>query len=99
MAINSEPVRHDGIRRIVGRLHVNTPILEVIREVMSCMKGGRKTVLGDSAKCRYLIAATIQHHAMNLHEYRYVIGSVPRKHTKFRFRYFFNKDNKKVTIQ
>lgn len=96
----TEPVEHHMIGRIVGRLHVSESPRVAARAVAEAMQGGVKGFLKQPKhKRRYAIAGAIQEHARNLHNYRYVMGSVPRAYPDYKPRYFFNKETNEVTIQ
>ena len=96
----TEPVKHSEVKSIVGRIHVCTRPREAVRHVASQIKGGVKGFLKQPKhKRRYLVAAAIQEHAKNLHEYRYVMGSVPRVYPEFKPRYFFNSETNETTIE
>lgn len=69
--------------------------MEVIKTLARKMRRFKKL---PRATRRYAIAAAIQHHARNLHEYNYVMGSVPRKFPKFQPRYYFNRATKETII-
>lgn len=89
-----EAVSHTDIRRIVSRLHVRSSIFTVCREVRRALKW--KT--SPHMHRRYALAAAIQEHARNIWEYKYVMGSVPRKYPTFRPRYYFNRETLKTII-
>lgn len=89
------PVNHPDVSRIVACLHVSASPLTAARAVRKKLKGWRKL---PASHRRYAIAAAIQAHAKNIHLYRYVNGSVPRKFPKFKPRYFFNSETKGTVI-
>lgn len=87
------------ICHILGKHHVNTPVLEAVRIVIGKIKGGRKAFLkARRTERRILIAATIQTLKRNLWEYRYVMGTVPRKYPPFQNRYWFDTEDRSILI-
>lgn len=93
----SFPAVHSPIvRQIVGRCHVGETYLEVLRHVLTKLKGGRKTwLLLPKLNRRHLIAAVIQHHRENRVLYRQVMG---RTGEEFVPSYFYDDSTKTVLI-
>ena len=90
--LGMKAVKNYGISRIVGRQHVGESFLAVVREVLSCMKGGRKGWLKfPKHERRYAIAASIQHHKENRIQYRQVMAC---SRVEFVPRYFFDAETK-----
>lgn len=84
------------VRQIVGRRHVGESYLEVLRHVLSKLKGGRKTWLRlPKFHRRHLIASVIQHHRENRVQYRQVMA---RSREEFVPSYFWDHEAQAVLI-
>lgn len=91
-----EPVNHADICRIVGRLNVSEGYLTACRYVLRTLDKGKPFSSLDKNHKRYILAATIQHHAENRAEYKAVMW---RDRRVFAPRYFFNPDTKETVIK
>ena len=94
--LSCPPVCSPIVRQIVGRLHVGESYLEVLRHVLTKLKGGRKTWLQlPKFHRRHLVAAVIQHHRENRSLYRHVMS---RSAEEFVPSYFWDAEAKQVLI-
>lgn len=87
------PVAHDNVTHLVGAYHVSEHPKKIIRAIARKMKPKPR-----GAQLRYLIAAVYNAHAKNIHLYKYVMGSVPRKYPKYLARYRWDETNQTVVI-
>lgn len=88
--VQCEVISHSDIRIILGRVHVATRILPVVRLVINSLKGKRKKFLKmPKWNRRYIIACIIQTHMINYAEYRNVMGS-SANWREYKYRYYID---------
>ena len=90
---NMEMVNHLMVNQIIDREHVSTSPRKLIRLVRSKLR-----TRPDKDGLKYLTAAVFNRWAHNMWEYKYVMGTVPRKYPKFKARYLWDEENRKVVI-